>query len=325
MKTILKQKLLKKRLLDIEADLKDLLTFQPSFISERALFNLNSGGKRLRPVFVVLSAEYFKKYDHDVIRAAAIMEVIHMSSLIHDDINDRADIRRGQTTINATDGDDVAVFIGDYLLIKALQHVYALPQYEEILAILATTAVKMAEGEVIQLKSMFDVHQNMASYNERIERKTALLIAISCQIGTILAGATEKEQDVFYRYGYHLGMAYQIKDDLMDLQSQEANVGKPTGHDLAHGLINMPTIALLAKDFPERDEVLSLIQERFPNGDADIKKIVALIEREGGVAESEQAIFHHLEAAKDALSELPERPVIKLLKEGADYVYERTY
>ena len=119
MNNLLKVQFLKKRLQEIERYLESFLDFEPEFISQRALFNLQAGGKRLRPVFIVLAAEYYQKYDEDIIRAASIMELIHMSSLIHDDINDRSALRRGQDTINAVYGNDVAVFVGDYVLTKA--------------------------------------------------------------------------------------------------------------------------------------------------------------------------------------------------------------
>lgn len=324
MKKTIENQLMKKRLKDIEKELQTLLTFEPSYISDRALFNLNSGGKRIRPVFVVLVASYFKKYDKEVIRLAAVMELIHMSSLIHDDVNDASNLRRGRITINAQDNNDVAIFVGDYILAYASKCIKDLPHYTDILSILADAAMKMSEGEVIQLRSLFDVEQTIENYNERIARKTALLIAISCKSGALLADAKDYEQAIFYEFGYHLGMAFQIKDDLMDLLSDDKDMGKPTGNDLASGLINLPTILLLNKDFPEKEEVRMSIQEQFPNGDKDVQRIVELINKSGVLQETEDILMEHIAAAKSVLDGLKSDPILDALRKGADYIHERT-
>lgn len=324
MKKSLQKKKLQKTIREVEGDLTSILTFDPDFISERALFNLQSGGKRIRPVFVVLVAEYFGKADADVIRMASILELVHMSSLIHDDVNDRSDLRRGQPTINASDGNDVAIFIGDYILGQALKLVQAYDQKEEILSILADTAMKMAEGEVIQLRSYFDVSQSLADYEERIARKTALLIAISCKLGALVVGAKEEEQATFYEYGYHLGMAFQIQDDLLDLLGDETNVGKPIGHDLESGLVNMPTIYALAQEGPERDAMRDRIAQGFPEGQADVDAVRRWILEGPGIAATRQNMLDHVAKAKAALGRLKDKPVIRTLLEGADYIHERT-
>lgn len=323
MKNILQQSYLKKRLSEVEAYLKDFLDFEPRFISERALFNLNAGGKRLRPAFVILSADYFDHHDENVIRTAAIMELIHMASLIHDDINDHSDLRRGQITINAEYSNDVATNVGDYVLIKALRHVYDVAPTERVLSLIIDTATEMAKGEVAQLRSMFDLNQTMVDYYYRIERKTAVLIAICCQVGAILAGASQEEENTFYDYGYHLGMAFQMKDDLLDLMESQKDVGKPTGQDLATGLLNLPMILLLEKDFAEKEEVKALIRDRFPGGQADLDRISELLRREGCLEESESIIMNHIDKAKSVLENLQEKPILKLMRQGADYIYER--
>lgn len=324
MKKNLRKKKLQNAIRDVEADLTEILTFEPRFISDRALFNFKSGGKRIRPVFVVLVAEYFNKYDAEVIRMAAIMELVHMSSLIHDDVNDRSDLRRGQATINATDGNDVAIFIGDYILGLAMQCVRDYPQREAILEILAETAIQMAEGEIIQLQSYFDVSQTLDDYKQRIARKTALLIAISCKIGALVAGANAEEQGIFYEYGYHLGMAFQIQDDFLDLLGEEDNVGKPIGHDLETGLVNMPTIYALAQEGPERDAMRDRIRLGFPQGQEDVEAVRQWVIQGEGMEATRQEMLAHVAKAKEALGRLEKRPVIQTLLEGADYVHERT-
>ncbi len=325
MKNIREQKLIKSRLQEVESYLESFLTFDPEFISERAQFNLNAGGKRLRPAFVILTAAFYDKFDKDVIRTAALMELVHMTSLIHDDINDDSDLRRGQTTINAEYSNDVAVNIGDYIMIKALLHVYEVSQYKRILELIGETTAEMSKGEVAQLRSMYDIEQDMVDYYYRIERKTALLISLSCQLGAILAGASKEEQNIFYDYGYHLGMAFQMKDDLFDLLDTDKQVGKPTGQDLESGLLNLPTILLLEKDFPEKEDIQHRIANRFPNGQEDVDFVVQLIHREGCIQESEDIILNHISKAKSVLNGLPDKPILEIMRHGADYVYERSY
>lgn len=325
MKNILQHKFLKNRLRKVEDYLMTFLSTDPEFISVQARGNLAAGGKRLRPAFVLMSSEYYNRFDDNIIKVAAMLELIHMSSLIHDDINDNAYLRRGRQTIHASYTNDVAAHVGDYILIKALRHIFDVPDFDRILDLIADTAVEMCKGEIAQLNSMFDAEQTIADYNYRIERKTALLIAICCQMGAVMAHASQADEEAFYQYGYHLGMAFQMKDDLLDLLNSDAEVGKPTGKDLETGLINLPTILLLNKDFPEKDQVKSLIDQRFPNGSADINFIVPLIKRENVFKETEEIILNHISEAKKVLNQLEAKPIVNLMRDGADFIYERAY
>lgn len=252
------------------------------------------------------------------------MELVHTASLIHDDVNDNSDIRRGQPTINARYDNNVAVHIGVYLLIEALRKVYEVPHTKELLKILSLTAIEMSRGEVAQLASMFDTDQTIESYNYRIERKTALLIASCCQTGAILSDATAEQVDAFYRFGHHLGMAFQIKDDMMDILPSGKDIGKPIGHDLANGLINLPTILMLQKDFPEKNDVIERINSRFPNGQADFDYIMSFILKDDIVKACEDMIMQHINAAKQILSTFEDNETRALLYEAADYIYERS-
>lgn len=323
MKNLMQQKKIKAILKEVESCLEKIVDFDDSFIRERALFNLRAGGKRLRPIFVVLTAQYFGKKSEEIIKFASIMELIHMSSLIHDDVNDGSDLRRGQKTINVEYSNDVAVHVGDYILIEALKKVYDISHTEQLLDILARTAVEMSKGEIAQIASMFDSKQTIDSYYYRIERKTALLIATCSQTGAILADATEKQIKDFYDYGYHLGMAFQIKDDLMDILPSKKDIGKPIGHDLENGLVNLPTILLLQKDFPEKETIINLIENKFPNGRNDLDYIMSFVLQDDIIKACEDYIFEHINAAKEILNTLEQNETTILLRETADYVYER--
>lgn len=324
MKNLMQQQKIKKILKDVEAELERLVDFDDPFIRECARSTICAGGKRLRPIFVILSAQYFGVKNESIIKFASIMELVHTASLIHDDVNDNSDIRRGQPTINARYDNNVAVHIGVYLLIEALRKVYEVPHTKELLKILSLTAIEMSRGEVAQLASMFDTDQTIESYNYRIERKTALLIASCCQTGAILSDATAEQADAFYRFGHHLGMAFQIKDDMMDILPSGKDIGKPIGHDLANGLINLPTILMLQKDFPEKNDVIERINSRFPNGQADFDYIMSFILKDDIVKACEDMIMQHINAAKQILSTFEDNETRALLYEAADYIYERS-
>lgn len=324
MKNLMQQQKIKNILKEVDAELERLVNVDDAFVRECALNTIRAGGKRLRPIFVILSAQYFGVKNEDIVKFASIMELVHTASLIHDDVNDNSDLRRGRPTINATYDNNVAVHIGVYILIEALKKVYEVPHTKELLQILTHTAVEMARGEVAQLASMFDTEQTIESYNYRIERKTALLIAICCQTGAILSDASPEEVDAFYRFGHHLGMAFQIKDDMLDLLPADDKIGKPIGHDLESGLINLPTILLLQKDFPEKAEIVSRIHARFPNGKEDFDFIIPFITQDEIVGACEDTILYHIDAAKDILDGFADNATRDLLYQTADYIYERS-
>lgn len=324
MKNLMQQQKIKNILKEVDAELERLVNVDDAFVRECALNTIRAGGKRLRPIFVILSAQYFGVKNEDIVKFASIMELVHTASLIHDDVNDNSDLRRGRPTINATYDNNVAVHIGVYILIEALKKVYEVPHTKELLQILTHTAVEMARGEVAQLASMFDTEQTIESYNYRIERKTALLIAICCQTGAILSDASPEEVDAFYRFGHHLGMAFQIKDDMLDLLPADDKIGKPIGHDLESGLINLPTILLLQKDFPEKAEIVNRIRARFPNGKEDFDFIIPFITQDEIVGACEDTILYHIDAAKDILDGFADNATRDLLYQTADYIYERS-
>lgn len=323
MKRFMREQKVKRLLKEIEISLNELVAYDDPFVRDCALLNIRAGGKRLRPLFVLLTAQYFGGYDDQQLKFAGIMELVHMSSLIHDDVNDRSDLRRGERTLNARYNNEVAVHVGDYILTNALRRVFDMRHASRLLHILAYTAKEMSRGELVQLASMFDVKQTIETYYYRIERKTAFLIATCCQAGAILSDATEEEVKAFYEFGYHLGMAFQIKDDLMDINPGGA-IGKPVGNDLKNGLINLPTILLLQKDFPERDDIIQRIEARFPRGQEDVDYITGFLRNDAIIHHCEEYVQENIEKARNVLSGFQDNETRKLLFEAADYVYERS-
>ena len=315
---------MKEQLGDVEAYLEDTVGHLPSPTRERALNILRAGGKRVRPAFAIMTASMFGK-EKEIIPLAAALEMIHMASLIHDDVVDQADTRRGRGTINALYGDGYAVYVGDYVLTRAIEIVRQQPNSNRLLQIMADLSIEMSLGEVEQLRSAFDIKQTVEDYNYRIDRKTALLMATSCQAAAVASGASEDEIDIFYKIGYNLGMEFQIRDDILDMRSNTKKLGKPAGSDLAHGIMTLPTILVLQQDFAEKEELLQLIENRFSGGQSEVERAIAIIIKHGGLEEASVYADGYLAQAKAYISQLPEFKRKKMLLSGVDYFKERTF
>ena len=315
---------MKEQLGDVEAYLENTVGHLPSPTRERALNILRAGGKRVRPAFAIMTASMFGK-EKEIIPLAAALEMIHMASLIHDDVVDQADTRRGRGTINALYGDGYAVYVGDYVLTRAIEIVRQQPNSNRLLQIMADLSIEMSLGEVEQLRSAFDIKQTVEDYNYRIDRKTALLMATSCQAAAVASGASEEEIDIFYKIGYNLGMEFQIRDDILDMRSNTKKLGKPAGSDLAHGIMTLPTILVLQQDFAEKEELLQLIENRFSGGQSEVERAIAIIIKQGGLEEASVYADGYLAQAKAYISQLPEFKRKKMLLSGVDYFKERTF
>ncbi|MBQ2777151.1 MAG: polyprenyl synthetase family protein [Peptococcaceae bacterium] len=324
MLNFLKVHAVKKKLEEVEAYLDKVLDFDHPEMRAYALRTLHAGGKRVRPSLTILTASMFKNEDN-IVPLAAAMELLHMASLIHDDVVDEADTRRGQATINVLKNNRYAIHVGDYILAEAIDIISQQPNADRLLAIMGDLSAEMSLGEVEQLRSTYDVHQTVADYNYRIDRKTALLMATSCQAAAVASGASEDEINRFYQIGYNLGMDFQIKDDLLDMTLDSEKLGKPAGSDLARGIMTLPTILVLEKSFAERDELINLIENRFPNGQADVDRAIAIVLAQNGISDAEVYAEQYLKQAEADIAALPDYPMKKVLLEGVDYLRERAF
>ena len=324
MLNFLKVHAVKKKLEEVEAYLDKVLDFDHPEMRAYALRTLHAGGKRVRPSLTILTASMFKNEDN-IVPLAAAMELLHMASLIHDDVVDEADTRRGQATINVLKSNRYAIHVGDYILAEAIDIISHQPNADRLLAIMGELSAEMSLGEVEQLRSTYDIHQTVADYNYRIDRKTALLMATSCQAAAVASGASEEEIDRFYWIGYNLGMDFQIKDDLLDMTLDSDKLGKPAGSDLARGIMTLPTILVLEKSFAEREELINLIENRFPNGQADVDRAIAIVIAQGGIRDAEVYAEQYLKQAEADIAALPEHPMKKVLLDGVEYLRGRAF
>ncbi len=308
----------------IERQLYRSIEGDDELLSETSLHLLKAGGKRLRPIFVLLGGK-FGNYDLDKLQHVAVpLELIHSASLVHDDVIDDAGTRRGKPTVKAKWDNKIAMYTGDYIYAKALMLATQL-ENPQLHRILAKAMVQMSVGEMEQIRDFFNTEQSVRHYLLRIRRKTALLIAISCQLGALASDAPAKVHSLLYRYGYNVGMAFQIRDDLLDLCGTEKSIGKPPGSDMRQGNITLPVIYALQEESikaPLMQEI-TMIREQGP--DADASKAIGMILSSGGISRAEQLADRFIGKAMDALNELPESKTRTHLKEIALFVNKRSY
>ncbi|WP_274651647.1 polyprenyl synthetase family protein [Paenibacillus humicola] len=314
-----------KRDLDaIENQLAHSVTSDHELLTETSTHLLKAGGKRLRPVFVLLAGK-FGDYRLDVLQRVAVpLELIHMASLVHDDVIDNADTRRGQLTVKSKWDNRIAMYTGDYIYGKALTIATGLGN-PLIHQILSKAMVQMCIGEMEQIRDFFNTEQTIRNYMLRIRRKTALLIAVSCQLGAIAAGAEQSVCSKLYRFGYNIGMSFQIRDDLLDLLGTEKQIGKPPGSDIRQGNITLPVLLAL-RETGIRDRLLAEIGKiRESDGGGDTKAAIKLIRSSVGIAFADDLAARFMHKAIDALDGLPNISAKKHLIDIAHFVAKRNY
>ncbi|MDR9853820.1 polyprenyl synthetase family protein [Paenibacillus sp. VCA1] len=316
--------LLKKDMNYIENELFHSIEGEHELLNETSMHLLKAGGKRLRPVFVLMGGK-FGNYDLEKLKNVAVpLELIHMASLVHDDVIDDADTRRGELTVKSKWDNRIAMYTGDYIYARALM-IAAKLEKPQIHQILSKAMVEMSIGEMEQIRDFFNTDQSVRRYLLRIRRKTALLIAISCQLGAVASDADAKSSNLLYRYGYNVGMAFQIQDDLLDLCGTEKQIGKPPGSDMRQGNITLPVIYAL-QDEEIREPLLreiGYIRER--NGECDVTGAIQLIKASSGISRAEALADRYIKKALDALERLPENRTKRNLKDIAHFVTKRSY
>ncbi|WP_419881212.1 heptaprenyl diphosphate synthase component II [Peribacillus sp. B-H-3] len=304
----------------IEKELEAAIQAESPVLTEASLHLLQSGGKRIRPVFVLLAAQ-FGNYDIHVVKHVAVsLELIHTASLVHDDVVDDSDLRRGTATIKSKWDNRVAMYTGDYIFARSLE---MMTQISDPLAhqILSHTMVELCVGEIEQIQHKFYFEQNLRTYLRRIRRKTALLIASSCQLGALAAGADEEIHKKLFRFGYYVGMSYQITDDILDFTSSEKDLGKPAGSDLIQGNITLPVLIAM-----KSHGLKPLIETVHEGMDADkMPEIINAIKKSGAIDEASKISSAYLDKAFRELDGLPSIRAKRALSEIAKNIGKRKF
>lgn len=277
-----------------------------------ALHLLEAGGKRIRPLFVCLTARLTEKPDQSKMKYAAVaVELIHMASIVHDDVVDNASLRRGRETIKSRWGNHIAMYTGDYLFAKSLDYMTNIKEIEAH-EMLASVTVELATGEIEQLKSKYDVTQSIRTYLRRIKRKTALLIAVSCGLGAVISGQDAATTNKLYQFGYYVGMAFQIQDDVLDFVGSQKELGKPAGEDLRQGNITLPVFMAMASEPTFKTKLQQLSSE----SSADfIAECISIVKASKAAEQADEIADRYLEKATAILETLPRSTARKSLKQ----------
>lgn len=306
----------------IELELKKTVSEFSSVIHVAAEHLFNAGGKRLRPAFCLFSG-HFGRYEVEKVAPLAVsLELIHMATLVHDDIVDGAFIRRGRSTVQALWGNQVAIRTGDSLFAKAIETVsgYADPFVSRQLA---TTCMNVCTGEFAQAKACFNPRQTLRGYFGRIRSKTAVLIATACELGAVVCGAPRLVSRALGQYGLAVGMAFQVVDDVLDIIADERVLGKATGGDIREGIATLPVLYVLGRG--ERRRRLQEIICAREKDESQIGEAIAIVKEEGGVSYSLEVAGRFVGKARSALKALPDTPTRRHLDAIAEFVVARKF
>jgi len=312
---------LKNDLNTIEHALNKVIQAEHPVLREASTQLLKAGGKRIRPVFVLLSGK-FGDFNMDEIKTIAVsLELIHMATLVHDDVIDEASLRRGKPTIKHHYGNRVAMYTGDYILARALESITMIEK-PAIHQSLSEAIVEVCIGEIEQIKDKYNTNQNIRHYLRRIKRKTALLIATSCKLGAISAGLSENQTKKLYKYGYYIGMSYQIIDDILDFTSTSKVLGKPSGNDLRQGNITLPVLIAM-EDQHFAKTITDVFQNPSEIRDEDVKGLINKINQSDVIEQSYQLSEKYLFKALEVIQDFPDHRAKQTLENIARYIGKR--
>jgi octaprenyl-diphosphate synthase len=283
-----------------------------------------AGGKRLRPVLTLASAKLAGHKGDRHVKLAACVEFIHTATLLHDDVVDESDLRRGQASANALFGNKPSVLVGDFLFSRSFELMVEDGSLA-VLAILSRASSVIAEGEVLQLITANDTETNEDAYLEVIRSKTAALFAAACRIGAVVADRPKVEEEALDSYGLNLGIAFQLIDDVLDFSAKQAVLGKTVGDDFREGKITLPIILAFRRGDDEQREFWRRTVERLEQRDGDLEHAISLMEKHGSLADTIARARHYGEVARDALGIFPDSPVKQSMIEVIDFCIERAY
>jgi octaprenyl-diphosphate synthase len=300
----------------------DRLSSDVALINQLGAYIINAGGKRLRPMIVLLSAlaSGYKGEKHVLL--AAVIEFIHTATLLHDDVVDDSDMRRGRATANELWGNEASVLVGDFLYSRSFEMMVDAGSMR-VMDILSHTTNMIAEGEVMQLLNVHEPDISEDQYNQVIRAKTAILFEAAAQIGAVIADQEDHVEQGLAAYGQHLGVAFQLVDDLLDYSSSSETLGKNIGDDLAEGKPTLPLIHAIRHGSASDSE---MIREAIRTGGLDrIDDVIAVIESTDSLTYTAQRASSEAELAKQALAPLPDSEYKDAMLTLADFSVQRAY
>jgi octaprenyl-diphosphate synthase len=291
-------------------------------INEIGRYIVGNGGKRLRPMLLLLAAKALGEVNQNHLILAAVIEFIHTATLLHDDVVDESDLRRGKESANAVWGNAASVLVGDYLYSSAFEMMVRTDNMR-VMGLLSKTTTAIAEGEVLQLLNCNNPETTEAKYLEVIARKTAILFSAATQLAAIISSAGEEIETALAQYGQHLGIAFQLIDDALDYKASAEELGKNLGDDLAEGKPTLPLIYAIQNGTPEE---ATIIIEAIKMGNRDVfNAVYAVVQRTQAITYTEQRADEEARKAIDALTILPESDYKNALILLAKFAVQRNY
>ena len=281
-----------------------------------------SGGKRLRPTLVLLASKFCEYEGPAAIRLGAVVELIHTATLVHDDVIDGADTRRGHPSTNSRWGNHMSVLAGDWLYMQAFNSALAERSFKILDLLIGLTQV-MVEGELLQLTLLWKTDISEDQYLELAYRKTACLFAACLRLGAILGKKDADAETKLGNYGANLGLAFQLIDDVLDFTSSEEKLGKPIGNDLREGKVTLPLIYLLRQCRPEEAEKVSRVLQERGFGSVQFAEILELIERYGALRAAREKARQFADLAKGCIEGFPDSPYKEALRSLPEFIVER--
>lgn len=283
-------------------------------------YALSNGGKRVRPAITLLASDFYPHDPQNPIIMAVAVELLHLATLIHDDTVDDSDLRRGKATVSSRWGKHIAVLFGDYVFAASATFVCDTGNLR-VVRRFSETIMELASGEIIEYFNCYNPRQARELYQDRIYRKTASLFCTAAETGAVLGGAPEAQIRALRDYGYNIGMAFQMVDDLLDVQGDASELGKPVGNDLLQGVLTLPSIMLLER-YPENNPIEALFRER--SHDGHLQQALEMINNSSIVNDCYAEIRQYCALAAQALEVLPHCKARQSLLSLTDYIWERT-
>jgi len=315
--------LIKDELAEFEEEFSRRVSSNIQIVAEIGRYLKDGGGKRLRPALLILASKLWGKRPlADIIRMAVVVEFVHTATLVHDDIIDGAEMRRGRPSVNTKWGNQITVLMGDWLYMMAFEMALEERSFK-ILDILAQITRKMAEGELIQLTHIGNIFITRQEYFDILQRKTAYLFSACTEIGDLIGGAIPAEQEALRQYGMNLGTAFQLIDDVLDFTSSEDALGKPAGNDLREGKLTLPLILLVQTG---RKRYIEMIESVIVDGDYERVKreeLVEILRSQGALDRARDEAKDYAAKACSYLSQCPVSPYRDALLDIAHFTVAR--
>ncbi len=306
----------------VDATIHERLRSSVALINQLGYYIINSGGKRLRPILVLLSARALGYDGQAHVQLATIVEFIHTATLLHDDVVDASELRRGNETANSIWGNEASVLVGDFLYSRAFELMVEL-EMPRIMEIMAHATNTIAEGEVLQLLNCHDADTTEQAYIEVIQFKTAKLFEAAGRLGAVVGPRGVVHEEAMARYGMHLGTAFQLIDDYLDYGASSEQIGKNIGDDLAEGKPTLPLIHAMRVGTPEQSALIRRAIES--GGRSEIERVLEAIESTDALAYTARSAQDEVARAHEALDDIPDSPYREALHMLADFAVTRSH